>query len=129
MLTSLGIDIIEISRIRRALQRRPEFAARLFTDAERAYCDQKADPAPSYAARFAAKEAAAKAVGRWLRWQEVEVVADAYNRPRLELRGDSAAAAHIPEGSRLLVSLSHSQDYAVAVVALVTREAGMAGRT
>jgi holo-[acyl-carrier protein] synthase len=129
MLTSLGIDIIEIARIRRALQRRPEFAARLFTEGERAYCDQKADPAPHYAARFAAKEAAAKAVGRWLRWQEVEVVADAYNRPRLGLRGESAAAAHIPEGARLLVSLSHSQNYAIAVVALVSGEPGMAERT
>jgi len=122
MLTSVGIDIIEIARIRRVLQQRPELVARLFTQRERAYCEQKADPAPSYAARFAAKEAAAKAVGRWLRWQEVEVVADAYNRPHLELRGESAAAAHIPEGARLLVSLSHSQDYAVAMVVLVTPE-------
>lgn len=101
------------------LERRPEFAARLFTEGERAYCDQKVDPAPYYAARFAAKEAAAKAVGRWLRWQEVEVVADAYNRPHLVLRGESASAARVADGAQLLVSLSHSQDYAVAVVALV----------
>jgi holo-[acyl-carrier protein] synthase len=119
MLTSLGIDIIEIDRLRRAMQRRPRLAPRLFTDRERAYCDRRADPAPHYAARFAAKEAAAKAVGRWLRWHEVEVVNDLAGRPLLSLSGEAAALARLSQGARLLVSLSHSRDHAVACVALL----------
>jgi holo-[acyl-carrier protein] synthase len=119
MLTSLGIDITETSRIRQALERWPEMRARLFTQREREYCEQKADPAAHYAARFAAKEATAKAVGRWLRWQEVEVVSGERNRPTLELSGESAEIAGVTEGARLLLSLSHSREYAVAVVARV----------
>jgi len=119
MLTSLGIDIIEVDRIREGMRRWPQLAARLFTERERAYCEQKADPALHYAARFAAKEATAKAVGRWLRWHEVEVLSDAHNRPLLQLVGESAQVARIAEGARLLVSLSHCRDYAAAVVACV----------
>ena len=119
MLTSLGIDIIETSRIRQALERWPEMRARLFTEREREYCEQKADPAAHYAARFAAKEATAKAVGRWLRWQEVEVVSGERNRPTLQLSGESARIAGVTEGACLLLSLSHSREYAVAVVARV----------
>jgi len=116
---SLGIDIIEVERVRQALGRRPRLAARLFTPRERAYCDRRADPAPHYAARFAAKEAAAKALGRWLRWHEVEVAGSASGRPRLLLSGEAARLA-ARAGGHLLVSLSHSRDYAVACVALVT---------
>ena len=122
MLSSLGTDIVEIDRIRDALRRRPGLAARLFTEKERAYCEQRSDPAPHYAARFAAKEATAKALGRWLRWQEVEVVNDERGRPSLRLTGETAALAHTCEGGRLLVSLSHGRDYAVAVVALLLPE-------
>ena len=124
MLASLGIDMVEVERMRQGLRRWPRMVARLFTEGERAYCEAKADAAPHYAARFAAKEAAAKAVGRWLRWQEVEVVSDACNRPVLHLIGESAQVARIPEGARLLVSLSHSRNYAIAVVALVLRASG-----
>jgi len=119
MLQAIGIDIIEIDRLRQALQRRPVLAARLFTKWERAYCDRRADSAPHYAARFAAKEATAKAVGRWLRWHEVEVLNHDSGRPYISLHGDAAQIAGIAGGSRLLVSLSHSRDYAVAFVLLV----------
>ncbi|MDH4180285.1 MAG: holo-ACP synthase [Armatimonadota bacterium] len=117
--TSLGIDIIEIDRIRRALERRSRMAARLFTERERAYCDGRGDPAAHYAARFAAKEATAKALGRWLRWQEVEIANDPSGRPRLLVRGEAAALAGVSQGNQLIVSLSHSRDYAVASVLLV----------
>ncbi len=116
---SIGIDIIEVDRIREALARRPRMAARLFTEREREYCGRHADPAPHYAARFAAKEAAAKALGRWLRWQDIEVLNDEGGRPRVILHGEAAAAADIALGARALVSLSHSRDYAVATVLLV----------
>ena len=92
---------------------------RLFTEAERAYCNGRADPAPHYAVRFAAKEAVAKTLGRWLRWQEVEVVNDARGRPSISLSGEAAELARVSEGGRILVSLSHSRDYAVAATLLV----------
>jgi holo-[acyl-carrier protein] synthase len=124
MLTSLGIDIVEIARLRDALARRPALAARLFTARERAYCERHADPAPHFAARFAAKEAAAKAVGRYLRWQEVEVVSAPSGAPALAITGESARWADVVRGTRFLVSLSHSREHAVAVVALLTPEQG-----
>ena len=125
MITSLGIDIIEIDRIRQALERWPHMAARLFTEGERAYCDGRSDPAPRYAARFAAKEATAKALGRWLRWQDVEIVRDRAGAPRLSLSGEAAQLARVSEGGRLMLSLSHSRDYAVAcVICLLPQEIG-----
>ena len=122
MIRSLGVDIIEIERLRRALARWPRLAPRLFTARERASCDRRADPAPCYAARFAAKEAAAKALGRWLRWHEVEIKTNSDGRPALSLSGDAAELARISEGGRLLLSLSHSRDYAVACVIFVQQE-------
>lgn len=116
MIYALGIDIIEIDRIREAMRRRPRLAFRLFTARERAYCEKRGDPAVHFAARFAAKEATAKAVGRWLRWQEVEVVNEPTGRPTISLTGEAAARAR---GGQVIVSLSHSRDYAVACVALV----------
>jgi len=122
MTDSLGIDIIEIERLRHALARWPRLAARFFTQRERAYCDSRGDPASSYAARFAAKEAAAKALGRWLRWHEVEIHTDSDGRPSISLSGDAASLARIAEGGRLLLSLSHSRDYAVACVIFVRQQ-------
>jgi holo-[acyl-carrier protein] synthase len=119
MLLSLGIDIIEVDRIRQALRRRPRLAPRLFTERERAYCDRRADPAPHYAARFAAKEATAKAVGRWLRWHDVEVLSEGSGRPLLLLSGEAAALVRVAQGARALLSVSHSRDYAVACVLLL----------
>ena len=118
MLAGLGMDIIEIARVRRALAQQPRLVEKLFTPAERAYCDRCRDPAPHYAARFCAKEALVKAVGRHLRWQEVEVVRAPSGRPSLRLTGDSAEWAGVTRGVSFLLSLSHSRDAAVAVVTL-----------
>lgn len=119
MIYSLGIDIIEIERLREAMQRHPRMAGRLFTPRERTYCEGRGDPAAHFAARFAAKEAMAKAVGHWLRWQEVEVVNEASGRPTISLSGEAAARARVAQGGRVIVSLSHSRDYAVGCVVLV----------
>jgi holo-[acyl-carrier protein] synthase len=122
MVRGLGVDIVEIARMRAALARQPGLTVRLFTPRERAYCDSHRDPAPHYAARFAAKEAVAKAVGRHLRWQEVEVVTEASGRPALSLTGESA---EVTRGGSFLVSLSHSRDYAVAAVVMVAPPLGL----
>jgi holo-[acyl-carrier protein] synthase len=117
-----GIDLIEIERIERALQRRPPLARRLFTDAELAYAGRRRRPGRHLAARFAAKEAAIKALGAPLAPREVEVVNAEDGAPSLRLHGDAAARAeHL--GVDLGVSLTHSRENAAAVVIASPRSA------
>ena len=89
----VGIDLIEIERIRRALERYPGFRDRCFTPAEQAYCDSRANPAESYAGRFAGKEAVGKALGVGVRftWKEIEIVGRP--KPGVTLSGRTLAAA------------------------------------
>ena len=110
---ALGIDLIEIDRVERALQRRPRLAARLFRPGELRACEDRARPARHLAARFAAKEAAIKALGGGFGPLDVEVVGDP--APQLQLHGRAAAIA-ADRGVRLSVSLTHSRDNAAAVV-------------
>ena len=123
MIVAIGIDIIEVARIREVLARTPRFRERVFTAAERAYCDGRgAVAAQHYAARFAAKEAALKALETGWRggisWQDVEVASRDSGAPYLVLHGpvlelfrnSGAAAAHL--------SLSHTTEHAIAQVIL-----------
>ena len=123
MIVSIGIDIIEVARIREVLQRTPRFAERVFTPAERAYCDGRgAVSEQHYAARFAAKEAALKALQTGWRggiaWQDVEIAARDSGAPFLILHGpvrelfekSGATAAHL--------SMSHTSEHAIAQVVL-----------
>ncbi len=121
MIHGIGVDIVEIDRMRGALTRQPGLRERLFTSGERAYCDRYADPAPYYAVRFAAKEAVAKAAGRHLRWQEVEMQRDGAGRPTVLVTGESAEWVGVRLGAEFLLSLSHSRDYAVATAVLQFR--------
>ena len=75
----VGVDLIEIERVRRALDKRPRFAERVFTEAERAYCFSRANPAQHFAARFAGKEAVGKALGCGVEfmWRDIEIVGPA----------------------------------------------------
>ena len=110
----LGIDLIEIERIERALERRPRLAGRLFTAGELDYARARRRPGRHLAARFAAKEAAIKALGgRGVAPREIEVVGSA--PPRLELHGRAADLA-AEAGIELAVSLTHSRELAAAVV-------------
>lgn len=118
----IGIDLVEVARIREMLDKHGErFKQRTFTTAEAAYCDACADPAMHYAARFAAKEATAKALGTGLwaegvNWTDIEVVREENGRPRLVLHG--AALQHAAD-AECLVSLTHTRDLAMAQVLLV----------
>jgi holo-[acyl-carrier protein] synthase len=109
----VGIDLIEIERIERALERRPGLERRLFREGEIAYARSHASPGKHFAARFAAKEAALKALGESVAPRDVEVVGSA--PPRLRLHGRAAACAE-RAGLRLEVSLTHSRELAAAVV-------------
>ena len=113
---TVGVDLIEIERIRRALERRG-FAERCFTAAERAYCDSRPNPAQHYAARFAGKEAVGKALGfgvaRAWAWQEIEIAGRP--KPGVELSGRLAAwAARVGAGA-IDLSMTHSRELASAV--------------
>lgn len=109
-----GIDLIEIERLERALERRPRLAERLFSDRELAYAHARARPGRHLAARFAAKEAAIKALAAGgLAPSEIEVVGA--EPPELRLSGRAAERA-AALGVELAVSLTHSRENAAAVV-------------
>ena len=115
------MDVVGTARIERLLARHPErFPDKVFTPAERAYCAGLARPAEHYAARWAAKEAALKALGVpvGLSWHELEVARTASGAPRLDLHGRAAAAAATLGATRRHLSLSHGDGYAIAMVVL-----------
>ena len=117
MIVGVGIDVVEIARLDRALQRTPGLARRLFTERERGL------PARSLAGRFAAKEALAKALGapRGLLWTDAEIVTDAATgKPGLAVSGTVAAAAARLGAVRWHVSLSHDAGIATAIVVAET---------
>lgn len=111
----VGLDLLEIDRLERALARRPALAERLFSPAERAYADARVRPGQHLAARFCAKEAVTKALGLdVLRPREIEVVPGPGGAPAVALHG--AAAARAAElGVGLHLSLTHSRETAGAV--------------
>jgi holo-[acyl-carrier protein] synthase len=112
VIAGVGIDVVDIERFARILARRPALTERLFTPAERSL------PVASLAARFAAKEAVAKALGApaGLAWHDCEVVSAASGRPSLALRGTVAAAARDAGIMAWHLSLSHDAGIASAVV-------------
>ena len=112
VIVGIGVDLVDIDRLDQALRRTPALAARLFTEGERGA------PPASLAACFAAKEAAAKALGGppGLRWADVEVVHDRAGRPGLAVRGTVADAAHRLGVRRWHVSLTHDGGVSVAFV-------------
>ncbi|HEX9307048.1 MAG TPA: holo-ACP synthase [Anaeromyxobacter sp.] len=123
MIVGLGIDVVEIARIRRILDGPPalaeRFLARCFTAAEQSYCDAVVDRATRYAARFAAKEAASKALGAppGIGWHDVEVLRGE-GAPSVALRGAAAGAQARLGATRALLSLTHDAGIAAAVVVL-----------
>ncbi|MDA1193641.1 MAG: holo-ACP synthase [Planctomycetota bacterium] len=124
-----GIDLVYVPKFADLLARQPELTARLFTDAERAYCDRLPNPVPHYAARFAAKEAALKALGLGIsptgvdpKLKDIEVVRRG-TAPHLTLHGKPAEHAQRLGVADSTVSLTHDGDHALASVIMVTKEA------
>lgn len=117
MTVRVGTDLIEIDRVRRALERYERFRERCFTEAEQAYCDSRPNPAQSYAGRFAGKEAVGKALGfgvaRAFAWKEIEIAGRP--KPAVRLSGRVAAwAEHVGAGD-VDLSMTHSRELAQAV--------------
>ena len=111
----IGVDLIEIRRIERAFARYPGFAARVFTDSERAYCNSRPNPAQHYAARFAGKEAVGKALGCGVRftWREIEIAGRP--KPEVQLSGRTKAWAEKVRAGRIDLSMTHSKELAAAI--------------
>jgi holo-[acyl-carrier protein] synthase len=118
MILGVGVDIVEVARIRGALENPrtgERFRERVFTVEEAAYCSPRRNAYESYAARFAAKEALMKALGRPFGWQEIEVLR-LNGPPRIQLRGRAAAHAEALGIRRTSLSLSHTAHLAIAYV-------------
>ncbi len=126
-LAGIGVDIIEIARVERALKRTPRMAQRLFTDEERAYCERTARPAQHYAGRFAAREAVLKALGtgfsQGIGLKDVSVTRDESGRPQVLLAGRAAEVAAEQGVLEIALSLSFTRDMAVANAVAVTEAA------
>ena len=127
---AVGVDLVESDRVRRAIEAWGDrFVGRVFRSDERAYCDRQAAPWRHYAGRFAVKEAVAKAfgtgIGDSLGWKDVEVARDAKTgAPAVTLHGRGWRLAAERGVTRVLVSLAHGRDLAIAQATLVGREVG-----
>ncbi|ABF43518.1 phosphopantethiene--protein transferase domain protein [Candidatus Koribacter versatilis Ellin345] len=123
MILGTGIDIVEVPRIAQSIQRFGDrFLGRIYTPAEIRYCQSKANAVERFAARFAAKEAAMKAIGTGMRggvtWHDFEVGREPGGRPTMVFHGKAAQVAQGLGGRRAHLSVSHTEQYAVASVIL-----------
>ena len=122
----LGIDLVDIARMKRILARTPRFAEKVFSESERAYCDARANSEAHYATRFAAKEAVVKALGtgftQGISVRDIEVVRNAKGAPRVVLHGRALEVAREQGVQSLPISLSFTHDEAVACAMAITSE-------
>jgi len=122
MILGVGLDLLSIPRLEAALKRHPALKERVFTEAERHACERKSAPQGSYAARFAAKEAAMKALGtgwgKGVGWQDVEVIGGMGKPPGIAFHGAAARRFKAMGGTKAHVSLTHEKEMAAAVVIL-----------
>jgi holo-[acyl-carrier protein] synthase len=123
----VGTDLVDVDRVRGALERQPGLRTRLFTEHEWDYAARHRDPFPHLAARFAAKEAVMKALGRGMGamgFAEIEVTRDEHGAPSVVLHGAAAAVAEAAGVRRWHVSLTHTDALAQAVAVAVGEPAG-----
>jgi holo-[acyl-carrier protein] synthase len=120
MIVALGTDLVQLSQLRAVMERRGErFLDRILTPEEKAYCQRKHRMVESVAARFAAKEAVMKCLGTgWAQgvsWREIEVVRERGGAPKIALHGRTAEVARRRGIGRILITLTHTGDYAQAM--------------
>ena len=117
MITGIGIDIIEVERVKKLAEKNPRFLERIFTDREISYCSEKRNKYQHFAARFAAKEAFFKAIGRRISWREIELINLPSGKPQLEINSKETISFEVAH-----VSISHLAEYAVATVILEKKD-------
>ena len=122
MIIGIGVDIVQIERVRKLVENYSEFMHQVFTAREIEFCQAKADSASSYAARFAAKEAMLKALStRWnekVNWLDIEVINEEQGNPILKIKGRTLRLMKKMGVYQTHLSLSHERDYALAFVVL-----------
>ena len=122
MVVGIGLDIVEVDRIAKALRGSKSITERVFTPEEIRYCSQRKNKYQHFAGRFAAKEAALKALGTgWqagIRWRDVETTAGPMGEPQLTLYGKAAAIFKESKARSSLLTITHATDYAVACVVI-----------
>jgi holo-[acyl-carrier protein] synthase len=122
MIIGIGLDIVEVPRIAKALQGSKSLTDRVFSAEEIAYCSERKNQFQHFAGRFAAKEAALKALGtgwqKGIRWKDVDTVAGPLGKPELNLHRKAKQLFDESGAVRALVTITHATDYAVAVVIL-----------
>lgn len=125
----IGVDVVDVDRVRRMLAKHPTFPDRVFTPSEVTYCTRKADAAPCFAARWAAREACRKSLGgiRGMRWHDVRVDRAPTGAPRLALEGAAKARADRLGVSDVLISFTHERAIATAFAIAVGGEQGGPG--
>lgn len=120
----VGVDAVDIGRLRKALARHPRLVARLFAEEELEYAQTRPDPVPHLAGRLAAKEAVGKILGGVGSWRDIVVLREG-GRPRVELRGRAAQRATLLKIGSIDVSISHTDTIALAVAACIAcKESG-----
>lgn len=126
-MVGLGVDIVEIERMRIILSRSPKFASRVFSLQEQIYCDTKSNPAAHYAVRFAAKEAVVKALGtgfsKGIGVRDIEVLRDKNGRPEVKLTGFALRVAQSQQIVQISLSMSYTKTDAVACALALTQSA------
>lgn len=123
MIIGTGVDLVEIDRFRKVIERlKDRFILRVFTANEQQFCNEHRDPVPHFAVRFAAKEALFKALGTgWAKgvtWLDVEVRRERQDAPTMVLRGEAQRLSASMGASKVHLSLSHSDQWAIATVIL-----------
>lgn len=121
MVYGIGIDIVKVDRIKRAILKSGQrFVGRIFTEKEISYCEKRKSMYQHYAARFAAKEAVFKAIGTGWRkgvsWNEIEVENDSSGKPHINIYGKTKEMAEKIGGKRFLITITHSDEYAITKV-------------
>jgi holo-[acyl-carrier protein] synthase len=123
MIIGIGVDLVEIVRFRKVIERlKDRFIHRVFTAGEQQFCNEHRDPVPHYAVRFAAKEALFKALGTgWAKgvtWLDVEVQRERQDAPTMSLHGEAQRLSEAMGAHKVHISLSHSDNWAIAMVIL-----------
>jgi len=122
MIRGIGVDLVEVNRLEKVMERwGTRFIEKVFTPLERRYCSSKHNPSPHYAARFAAKEAVAKALATgWsggFRWKDVEVTNDDLGKPSVILHGQVKT---LLKECQVLISISHTEEMVIASAIIET---------